>query len=355
MTPNCPAACALCVASPEDKAAAARKACVDKHHMCATWASIGECKSNEAFMKTNCRVSCAVCQSESCHDVAPDCAARAIDGGCYVDAEMKNECAFTCLACNIKSDARCARDRAIPPAAVPGSVDTMFKRIVQTSNLGPFGNGTVNVVSTDPWLITIDDFLSSDEADGLLKAGGIGWSRSLAGEGVSEVRTSSTAWCRGKCLQDPVVNKVQERVTQLTGVPTENGEFLQVLRYEEGQFYGVHSDQNSPRASAWGPRLYTVYMYLADVEHGGGTRFPNVNLTKFPDGVTVTPKKGRAALWASVYNDDPFMKDQRTDHEALPPREGSVKYGCNFWLHMYPFRGKSTLGCENALYAENWV
>mmetsp|Transcript_6551 Transcript_6551/g.16784 ORF Transcript_6551/g.16784 Transcript_6551/m.16784 type:complete len:225 (-) Transcript_6551:195-869(-) len=223
----------------------------------------------------------------------------------------------------------------------------MFERIAKTSELGPGRNGTVKVVSRDPWLIMIDDFLSHAETDALLKAGGVGWHRSLAGDGVHEVRTSSTSWCTGKCLTDNTVKAVQNRVTQLTGVPTENGEFLQVLRYEEGQFYGTHSDQNAPRASAWGPRLYTFYMYLNDVSDGGGTRFPKLN-------VTVTPKKGRAAMWASVLDSDPYAREVRTDHEALPPGPGAVKYGCNFWLHMYPFREMSNKGCTNALYTENW-
>ena len=51
----------------------------------------------------------------------------------------------------------------------------------------------------------------------------------------------------------------------------------------------------------------------------GGTNFPALNLT-------VTPKRGRAALWPSVLNEYPNKKDSRTNHQALPVVEG-VKYG----------------------------
>jgi len=347
MRTACRASCGVCMPTAAERAAAERRACADVHPMCATWASIGECETNPNFMKEQCRVACRLCQSDACHDTAPDCAARAVGGGCYTGA-MREECAWTCVACSVRSEPRCARDRSVAPAAVKGSVNAMFKRIAGARDLGAFRNSSARVLSTSPWVAVIDDFLSAKEADALLAAGGVGWSRSLAGDGEQAVRTSSTAWCRGKCMSDPVVDAVQQRVTQLTGVPTEHGEWLQVLRYREGEFYKTHHDQNSPRASAWGPRLYTFYMYLADVARGGGTHFPRLN-------VTVAPKKGRAVLWPSVLDEDPFERDDRTDHEALPPEgEGAVKYGCNFWLHMFPFRELASRGCDNAPVAENW-
>ena len=92
--------------------------------------------------------------------------------------------------------------------------------------------------------------------------------------------------------------------------------------------------------------MLTWYMYLSDVEEGGGTHFPELNLT-------VAPKKGRAAMWASVLSDDPYLRDDRTDHEAQEVRKG-VKYGANLWIHMYEFRQMSTRGCGNDAYLGNW-
>lgn len=39
-----------------------------------------------------------------------------------------------------------------------------------------------------------------------------------------------------------------------------------------------------------GVRILTVFLYLNDVEEGGGTDFPKL-------GITVEPKKGKAVIW----------------------------------------------------------
>jgi hypothetical protein len=57
----------------------------------------------------------------------------------------------------------------------------------------------------------------------------------------------------------------------------------------------------------------------SDVEDGGGTSFPFLD-------ITVQPKKGNALLWPSVLDEDPEKKDRRTEHEALPVLKG-IKYG----------------------------
>jgi prolyl 4-hydroxylase len=72
-----------------------------------------------------------------------------------------------------------------------------------------------------------------------------------------------------------------------------------------------------------GVRILTVFLYLNDVEAGGGTHFNRLN-------ITVMPKQGRALLWPSVLNHRPHDKDPRTFHEALPVEAG-VKYGANAW------------------------
>ena len=120
----------------------------------------------------------------------------------------------------------------------------------------------------------------------------------------------------------------------------------QVLKYDTGQFYKRHHDQNSPATSAWGPRVYTFFMYLSDVEGGGETRFPLLN-------ITVKPKQGRALLWPSILDGRPLERDDRTDHEALSVSAG-VKYAANYWLHMYDFQEPSKLGCGNQEVFGNW-
>jgi prolyl 4-hydroxylase len=78
-------------------------------------------------------------------------------------------------------------------------------------------------------------------------------------------------------------------------------------------------------------------MYLNDVEEGGGTNFPKLDLT-------VTPKLGRAVLWPSVLNDRPNKRDVRSDHQAMPVIQGS-KYGANAWIHQRDYKTPNGIGC----------
>lgn len=84
-------------------------------------------------------------------------------------------------------------------------------------------------------------------------------------------------------------------------------------------------------ASSMGARILTVFLYLNDVEGGGGTHFTEMNMT-------VMPKKGRAVLWPSVLDEAPMAIDARTWHEALEVTAGN-KYGANAWYHSRDFKG----------------
>lgn len=86
-------------------------------------------------------------------------------------------------------------------------------------------------------------------------------------------------------------------------------------------------------------QILTVFLYLNDVDEGGETRFTDV----YP-AVEVTPKLGRAVLWASVKDDDPLVKDRKTHHEARPVVRG-VKYGANAWFHLRSVQDAADLGC----------
>ena len=85
------------------------------------------------------------------------------------------------------------------------------------------------------------------------------------------------------------------------------------------------------------PRIMTLFLYLNDVEEGGGTSFPLLD-------VTVQPKKGSALLWPSVLDGAPESKDYRTDHEALPVTKG-LKFGANAWIHSRNYRLAEETDC----------
>lgn len=109
-----------------------------------------------------------------------------------------------------------------------------------------------------------------------------------------------------------------------------------MLKYEPGQFYKAHHDQQSAHWTPQGVRMYTFFVYLNTPEEGGGTRFTDL-------GITVTPKLGRAVLWPSVFDHDLRTSDRRTTHEALPVIKG-FKHAANLWQHHSDFKTPSRKG-----------
>ncbi|KAL1503099.1 hypothetical protein AB1Y20_011162 [Prymnesium parvum] len=261
-------------------------ACADSVADCAHWASVGECAANAPFMRESCPVSCGTCGARrySCDDIGDD-------------------------------------------ALGDGDLSRVFTRLLEQTEYTP------RQLSSDPWVVMLDSFLEEEEAREVIRVGGHSFERSLAGFGNGEVasRTSSTSWCNVPvCEKNETMLRLKARITDAVQTPWQNTEHLQLLRYEEGQFYLLHHDQNSPVDSAAGPRVFTFFLYLSSVAKGGETVFPRLNLT-------VHPRAGRALVWASVRDDDVYREDPRTEHEARPVLEG-VKYAANFWTHLRDFQ-----------------
>jgi prolyl 4-hydroxylase len=225
----------------------------------------------------------------------------------------------------------------------------MFEKIAFSLEYQQYEPVVVSRPPEGPWMIVFENIISDEEAKRLIELGGLqGYERSADvgaekpdgtfEQNVNSGRTSTNAWCLGECNEDPVAQRVIKRIENITGIPEVNSENLQLLRYENNQFYQTHSDYIPYQVDRpMGARILTFYMYLSDVEEGGGTSFPYVNKT-------VTPKRGRAALWPSVLNEDPNSKDSRTNHQALPVIKG-VKYGANAWIHQRDYKEASKKGC----------
>lgn len=66
---------------------------------------------------------------------------------------------------------------------------------------------------------------------------------------------------------------------------TENGEDIQVLRYEYGQKYDAHFDYFHDKVNIvrGGHRIATVLMYLSNVTKGGETVFPDAVVSAIDD------------------------------------------------------------------------
>lgn len=235
-------------------------ACMDKHSSCPQRAARGECTSSPGWMVMMCSKSC-----DSCHLRDPQ------------------------LRC-----ARSALNMAQTPTLVPGTLDAQFVAVASsgaynvTVHSGPraaFPDVAANASRDGPWVLTFENFVSDAEAEAIIRSVETKFSRSTDqgqvdqyGEQtkvVSSGRTSENAWCTGGCENSHSVKTIMRRIEAITAVPTENYESFQVLRYMPGQYYRPHHDMSSAdNKLACGPRIYTFFLYLSDVEEGGETEFP---------------------------------------------------------------------------------
>ena len=269
-----------------------------------------------------------------------------------------------CQSCEYLSlEFRCPVDPNAPVAWSPGDLNEMFLNITTLPEFAKFEphilsrpdyiNGDTEETADykiGPWVVTLENFVTDEEAERLIQLGADeGYVRSkdvgeLKFDGTfddieDEGRTSLNAWCDNKCYNDTAAKQVMARIEEITNILETNSEYLQLLKYDVGQFYQTHHDyieHDIDRQS--GVRILTVFLYLNDVEAGGGTDFPEL-------GLTVMPKKGRALLWPSVLDDEPNSKDDRTLHQALPVEKG-IKYGANAWLHQRDYKTSDNNGCQ---------
>lgn len=257
-------------------------------------------------------------------------------------------CPVSCSSCDLRdSKVRCERSSlniSDTRAFTQSSLDKMFSNL--KSQLAD-KYGSVKVVSTSPYVIIVDDFVTEDEGRDLV--GGITtWERSTdagemneygeSGRTLTFGRTSSNAWCRGSCERQPTVINLADRISRYVNVPVRNFEAFQVLRYEVGQQYVLHHDFSQHQLEmSCGPRVISVLLYLSNVDEGGETMFPEL-------GITVKPKKGRAVFFPNVLSSNLELPDARTSHKANPVLKGQ-KYAVNTWIHLYDFKKSNLWGC----------
>jgi prolyl 4-hydroxylase len=277
---------------------------------------------------------------------------------------MKLDCAPVCQSCEfLNIEHRCPIDPEAPIAWKPGDLHKMFVNITtnpyflkyepRVLSRPDYVNGDTNETAgylIGPWVVTLESFLDDDEANRLIELGAaLGYERSkdvgeLKFDGTfddeeNDDRTSTNAWCDNICLSNKLSHQAISKIEDVTGIPESFSEHLQLLKYDVGQYYREHHDYidfEVRRQS--GVRIMTVFLYLNDVDAGGGTNFPLLNLT-------VMPKKGRALLWPNVLDSNPDESDPRMNHQALPVEQG-IKYGANAWLHQRDYKTPESNGCN---------
>jgi prolyl 4-hydroxylase len=219
-----------------------RTACRNQNELCSFWALIGECEKNKAYMATNCGVAC-----KTCH---------------LIDMEK-----------------RCPKLKDPDPALMPGGLNKMFERILRQAP----GNRTLSAEeerdladakmpmytvhvhsrpdpvteisaaldkSMPPWVITFENFITDEECDAIIQLGykheykrseDVGEPKfdGSYGSVKSERRTSENAWCStlSGCREEEVPTRLHKRMSDVMGIPPDNSEDFQILKYEVNGFY----------------------------------------------------------------------------------------------------------------------
>jgi len=207
---------------------------------------------------------------------------------------------------------------------------------------GAYGAFQIKVLSEEPRVFLIENFLTHEECDHLIKRAKPTLQRSTVvsdslenGEvsALNEARTSQGMFLE-KPSKDPILRRVEKRIAELTRLPEDNGEGMQILRYGLNAEYRPHYDYfdpNTPGGSACynrgGQRLATLVIYLADTEEGGETIFPYAD-------VSTKPIKGNAVL---LYNCTPDGEEDFLSLHGSAPVISGEKWVAVKWLRQNKF------------------
>jgi prolyl 4-hydroxylase len=216
---------------------------------------------------------------------------------------------------------------------------------------------SVNVVSSEPPLVVIHDFLSRSDCEKIIQAAKdtnqLQRSTTGATQAVGSGRTSSTVWLKDEQCQDPL-RRIASQLSAFSGLPASHMENLQVCKYMTGDEFKLHTDhQDSFNDLECRGRLATCLIYLTGHEpsvdgedinrRGGETWFPGVR--EDDENLSIAPTQGSAVFfWNTIekpgvdgYHENMFLNtDMRLRHAGLPVLTGE-KWICNRWIHPIDF------------------
>ncbi|KAH3919015.1 hypothetical protein HBH56_027710 [Parastagonospora nodorum] len=211
-----------------------------------------------------------------------------------------------------------------------------------STNADAFDVSKVKIISFDPLIVHITDFVSKDEREHLLKLGtpllSASVIRDASGKSIlSSGRTSSTAFLPST---DPTVSRIATRAATFQGFLTPADVEVQITSYTAGQEYKHHYDwypSTRPRN-----RVSTFFAILKSSCSDCGTEFPFFNtsargvwdrrwcgvLDCGKDMLTTRNVEGSAVFWANL---DTQLLGRRDMLHAGLPAMGGEKVGLNVW------------------------
>lgn len=186
----------------------------------------------------------------------------------------------------------------------------------------------MEVINKKPLIFYVDNVLSQEECNLIIEKSRVHMTRAIVGSGpeakVSTIRTGSSYFLN--YLEDEDVFQIYKKIALLLKKPGRNFDtFIQVIHYYSGEEYKTHMDPSLSRNKNEGirHRRFTCLCYLNDVDQGGETEFPNLNMK-------VSPKMGRMVYFDNYHKNGDV--NYKSSHRSVPVENGE-KWAFNLWYH----------------------
>ncbi|MCJ1294977.1 hypothetical protein MMC34_006537 [Xylographa carneopallida] len=206
---------------------------------------------------------------------------------------------------------------------------------------------TPEILSTEPLMIYLNDFLSLYEINHLLSLNSNWTYAPNITDPEEKPRQRTSGYIIVEDQPDEVTNCIVRRADTLVGfIPSEGLELLQIGRTQPGEQHPLHWDYlQEPELNSAGKlcnRAASFFIFLSDVAEGGETYFPYldgppaevpVDERKFRRpkrkgsvGMMLRPVKGSGLFWMNVYQNGTL--EERSRHAGMMVKRGT-KYGLN--------------------------
>ena len=190
----------------------------------------------------------------------------------------------------------------------------------------------VTMYSADPIVYLVSDFLNDEECEAFIDAaqGKLKVSTVISKDKFiqHESRTSENCWLEHDANE--IVHEVSKRLSILVQMPIKNAEQYQVVYYRAGAECKPHydsfdydSEEGKENWEPGGQRVISALAYLNNVDEGGGTGFPNLD-------IEIEAKKGDVLIFHNTLQDSNEVHP-RSLHAGLPVTSGE-KWAINLWF-----------------------
>jgi prolyl 4-hydroxylase len=193
--------------------------------------------------------------------------------------------------------------------------------------------GAMKLPGNDLDIFVVRDFLTAGECAQLIaRIDAARQPSGILGEYPDpDYRTSESC---NMSAADPLVRKIEDKITGLIGIDPAHGETIQGQRYATGQQFKAHHDFFYIDQPYWadmertgGQRTWTAMMFLNAPDAGGQTFFPKAN-------VRITPRPGNLLAWNNL---DLFGEPNISSLHQGMPVEAGLKYVITKWYRERPW------------------